>query len=658
MGPDLLKFAYKAFSQENFCRKFRCGLVLLGAILVAGVLFSRWLAVQVDREMRADLLNHARMVAEAIDINNIESLSGSEADLATPEYLRLKEQFSAVRAANPQCRFLYLMGNRTVEPASSAAAKAESKIFFFIDSEPIGSEDESPAGQVYEEAPEAYLRVFRTKAAAVEGPVTDRWGAWVSALIPLVDPHTNKLIAVLGMDVDARDWKQALAVRSMMPVGLTVLALVSILAVGSALLARRTNYIGHAPRWMKYIEVAMTVAIGLVLTLFAAWLAENQYERNQGDSFRHLAESRSAALAETFCDIQYIELEGLARFYEGSSSVTEQEFQNYTKYLTRNQFVQAWEWIPAVKASEKERFELDTGIKGFEIWQMNGAGQPEPVAGRDVYYPGLRVAPIEDNRKALGFDVGSEPSRRAALEEALRTHLTTATDPVTLVQETGTQKSMLIFRPVFFDAEHSVLRGFVLAVIRLGDFLASAGFSAPVAEELFLADSEKPFELLASSWPKGDVFKGGLIAQRPVLAFGKTFIITTRAKPEFFRMQSVRADVVVGVIGLFITSAIAIVLAVLLRRRQALEELVQERTNALQVANERLTMATDAAGIGVWEFDISTAFFIVDDWILRLYGLEKKKIRPHLRLYVRSSILMTVCGYWTKWIVSLMVNRH
>ncbi|GKT37384.1 hypothetical protein ADUPG1_003322, partial [Aduncisulcus paluster] len=238
-------FAPKIFSHGDFCKKFRCGLVLLGAIIVAGVLFSRWLAVQVEIEMRANLLNHARMVAEALDINNIEGLSGSESDLRTPEYLRLKEQFSAVH------------------------------------SEPLGSEDESPAGQVYEEVPEAYLRVFKTKTAVVEGPVNDRWGAWVSALIPLVDPHTNKLIAVLGMDVDARDWKREVAVRAMLPVGLTVLALVSILAASSALLARRISPIGYVSRWMKHIEVAMTVATGLVLTLFAAWLAESQYEYNQ-----------------------------------------------------------------------------------------------------------------------------------------------------------------------------------------------------------------------------------------------------------------------------------------------------------------------------------------------------------------------------------------
>ncbi|WP_320008992.1 response regulator [Maridesulfovibrio sp.] len=586
---------------------------------------------QVEEQTRAELLNCARMVAEAVDPKKIEKMTGTEADITTPEYLRLKEQLAAVRSANPQCRFIYLMGSREADPATTE--ENEDTIFFFIDSEPIGSEYESPAGQVYEEVSDGFRRIFNTKSAAVEGPVTDRWGAWISALIPLVDPHTNKLIAVLGMDVEARDWEWRVSVRAILPVILTVFALISVLAASSALLTRRARNGGSAARWMKSIEVGMTLSIGLILTLFAVWLAEIQYNQNRRYSFRHLAESRSAALAEKFCDIQNIELEGLARFYEGSNSVTGYEFQNYTKYLTRNPFVQAWQWVPAVKAADKKIFELSAGIESFKIWQMDSSGQPEPAEGRSVYYPGLRFAPIEGNNKSIGFDMGSEKVRRVALEEALRTRLTTASDPVTLVQKSGTQKGILVFRAVFNDLERLSLHGFVVAVIRLNDFLASVGSDSPVAEELFLVESEKPFEKIASAWPDGQALKWGLTANRPVLAFGKTFIITTHAKPQFFQMQSVRAGLVTGLIGLFITSAVAFVLAVLLRRRQALEEKVQEHTKALQVANERLTLATDAAGIGVWELDISSGLFIVDDWILRLYGIERGEFIPSLETF-------------------------
>ena len=87
-------------------------LILLTAILVAGSLTAWWLADRCDRQMRADLLARTRLVAEALNIDRIKPLAGTEADLTSPAYLQLKEQLAAVRTAEAKCRFVYLMGRR------------------------------------------------------------------------------------------------------------------------------------------------------------------------------------------------------------------------------------------------------------------------------------------------------------------------------------------------------------------------------------------------------------------------------------------------------------------------------------------------------------------------------------------------------------------
>ena len=418
----------------------------------------------------------------------------------------------------------------------------------------------------------------------------------------MVDPHTGEAVAVLGMDSDAHDWQWAVAARAALPVGLTSLALLAIVFSGSFLLDRRARGASPAPRRPVHLEVALTIAVGLVLTLFAAWLAQNEAARHQAEAFRHLAESRSAALAEAFRNLRDIELEGLARFYEDSDKVTAEEFQNYASYLTRNPSVQAWEWIPAVPAAGRERFEQvarTAGMAGFQIWQKDAAGRREPATGREVYYPVFRVTPEHGNRSAVGFDLGSEPIRRAALEVALRTGLTTASDPVTLVQETGRRKAILVYRPVFADAGRRTPQGLVLAVLRLEDVLAAAGPDPTVAEELLLARGDKPFDTLASSWGAGTSPRGKLTLHRPVLAFGKTFIVASHARPSFMRMQPARAGLGVGMAGLLLTAALAAVVSMLLRRRQALEKLVQERTTALRESEEQLAATLGSIGDGV-----------------------------------------------------------
>ena len=186
---------------------------LLSAIFVAGALFTWWLAVRAELEMREDLLNQTRLTAGAVAIKRLSALTGTEADLESPHYIRFKEQFASIRASNPQCRFVYLMGR-----------KPDGTVFIFVDSEPAGSKDYSPPGQVYEEVPDAFRDAFDTRAAVVVGPVSDRWGTWVSALVPLTDQQkSGDVLALLGMDIDARIWRWNVASRSALPVGLAML---------------------------------------------------------------------------------------------------------------------------------------------------------------------------------------------------------------------------------------------------------------------------------------------------------------------------------------------------------------------------------------------------------------------------------------------------
>ena len=197
-----------------------CSTALFLAVLAVWALFAGWAVQRADREIRAELLLQTRMVAQAISFERVKALAGTKADLDGPHYWRIKEQLTAVRSANPQCRFLYLMGR-----------KFDGTIFFFVDSERVNSKDYSPPGQELPEASEEFRRMFDTKTELVEGPVTDRWGVWISTLIPLTDPQTGAMIAVLGMDVDARIWKWNVAAKAALPAGLLLVLLIGIFAV-------------------------------------------------------------------------------------------------------------------------------------------------------------------------------------------------------------------------------------------------------------------------------------------------------------------------------------------------------------------------------------------------------------------------------------------
>jgi PAS domain S-box-containing protein len=212
------------------------------------------------------------------------------------------------------------------------------------------------------------------------------------------------------------------------------------------------------------------------------------------------------------------------------------------------------------------------------------------VPERPIYYPVRRIAPPAGNADALGFDQGSEPLRRKALEEAAQSGLETATNPVTLVQDGGSQNGMLIFRPVYEGggAGHTLgkLRGFVLAVLRLGTLLQPlAEDDNSLVEVSLLRNGFEP-ERLVTGLKGGSLPVSGLTLTRPAFVFGKVFAITAHAGPAFLDHYPRRAGWLAGAVGSAMSTILALFIGQVRRRRSDLEALVAARTLELTRSEE------------------------------------------------------------------------
>ena len=586
--------------------------VALLVIALAGALMSWWMVRRADRAMRDNLLQQTRLVAQAVSAEQVGALTGTVADVDTPNYLRLKAQLAAVRQAYPKCRFIYMMDRRPGR-----------RLVFLVDDSPVGHPDEAPAGMPYDDAPEAFLRVLETGAAEVAGPFSDRWGSFVSGCARVQDERTGNTIAILAVDFDAHTWRRDIA-GAATPALLLALALILVLLAGRSVLARRTRLGGSAPRWMQQIELVLVVAAGLAVTVFASWTAHEGERHARHGAFVQLGASRTHAVADVLRDLRSTELEGLARFYSGSDSVTPVEFRQYTAHLTRNPAVKTWAWLPAVPAERKADFEaaeLAAGAGEHRIWQLDPRGRRVPAAARDTYYPVSRVAPLEGNEVSLGYDLGSEPTSRAALDDAARTGLLTASAPIAPVQGTDGQQAVLVCDPVFDGERHEHLRGFAVAFLRPEGLLESAGASVlgtQLAVGLLGADGN--IQPLAATNPTGDPPGATLSMMRPVFAFGQTFALTAYADAGFMRLYPARAGRFTALMGLVLTAALAVVIGMVLHRRTVLEQLVAERTLELRESEQHLAATLRSIGDGVIACDAEGAVVSLNGVAERLTG--------------------------------------
>ena len=338
-------------------------------------------------------------------------------------------------------------------------------------------------------------------------------------------------------------------------------------------------------------------------------------------------------MIQCFQTLRDIELEGLSQFLEHSQEIDAVEFQKYTDHLIRNPYIQAWEWIPVVHRAEKENYEIPVPgqeVPGFSIWEKDPDGNRMLAKDRAVYYPVYFVAPMAKNAFAVGFDLGSEPLRREALEEACETGLVTATKPITLVQETGKQQAILIYRPVFSGDESHRLRGVALAVLRMGDVLQSAAPDQNVVLSLSFGNPESTPVLLASSLDRENHSLSPWSLSCPILAFGRTFLVDAFPGPYFGQNHPKRAGAMVLFSGTALTAALVVVMAMALNRRRQLEKMVAQRTVELEKSQanlihmmDRLKLAAHAARFGVWDLDLKTNRLEWDRWMHRLYGVDQ-----------------------------------
>jgi two-component system sensor histidine kinase EvgS len=233
------------------------GVVAAVLCVCAGAMFTWWNVRWNDAKLRQDLLQLAVIMARTINPDHVQTLSGTPADLDRPSYLRLKQQLAAMQSANDRYRFVYLMGRAH-----------DGRVFFFVDNEPISSEGYSGPGDLYGDASEQLTSIFAGGDAFVEGPLPDDWGVWVSALVPLVDPRTGKVLALFGLDVDARDWWWGVAARAGLPVGLMLALLVSLLmsvslARSRAIARRREHQLAESRK--KYRHLFESAQDGIVI---------------------------------------------------------------------------------------------------------------------------------------------------------------------------------------------------------------------------------------------------------------------------------------------------------------------------------------------------------------------------------------------------------
>lgn len=168
--------------------------IVLFAYLIACFFIMNAIYAAYYETEKNNIIDYAKSTKLFINPIDIKSLEVRFEDTEKENYKFLKNNLVELKHSGNNIKFAYLM------------KKIDDKIYFLVDSENPESEDYSYPGQLYFEATPIDFEPFISKQTVVTDEVSDRWGTWISVLVPVIDQ--NEVIAVLGLDYDAIKFKQ------------------------------------------------------------------------------------------------------------------------------------------------------------------------------------------------------------------------------------------------------------------------------------------------------------------------------------------------------------------------------------------------------------------------------------------------------------------
>lgn len=238
-------------------------------------------------------------------------------------------------------------------------------------------------------------------------------------------------------------------------------------------------------------------------------------------------------------------LHGVQGLYASSQEVTRREFHTYLAVQQVDRHfpgIHGIGYLPLLSGAALARHEAGVRAEGYPGYAVRPTGQ------RAWHAPITYLEPLNDsNLLAFGYDIASEPVRRAALEQARDTGEAAMTGKIRLVQDGDSAQAygFLIVLPVYengvphasVEQRRAALRAWVFAPFRMGDLMAGVGGESARQLDLEIYDGAQLAEpaLMYDSLPGAlsSAASGSLLSRQAITIAGHAWTLRVRAMPGF-----------------------------------------------------------------------------------------------------------------------------
>jgi PAS domain S-box-containing protein len=350
---------------------------------------------------------------------------------------------------------------------------------------------------------------------------------------------------------------------------------------------------GHAPLLMALLVFVLTLLI-----TFAAWSsAQRNAETQLREAFDYRTRDMGNSIVRRVLVYEQV-LRGARGFLRGSVDLSRAEFAEYYQVL-----------------------QLDQSFPGLEALAIATALRPGAVAAyeeqvRNDGFPDYRVHPVQDgeprtaishiepfnarNLRAFGYDMYSEPVRRAAMAAARDSGQAALSGKVVLVQEGGASNDsgVLMYLPVYrsgrdvetVEQRRAALVGWIYAPFQMNDLMRGVGGIAAPHLDIEIYDGDRmTTETLLYRSPGPERAEAPRLSSTTRMAMaGRTWTVRMASSANLEATLDHERPQMVAATGVVLGALVSMVVWLLAGSRRRALQLARAMTLELRESHDRI----------------------------------------------------------------------
>jgi len=383
-------------------------------------------------------------------------------------------------------------------------------------------------------------------------------------------------------------------------------------------------------QWLPWLVLAIALcATGLL------WQgAQHQLERERQAEFNNSVQEAVRDI-ELRMETYKLLLHGLQGLFASSRDVSRYEFHTYVATLdlqTRYPGIQGLGYSIIVPQGRVNAHVAAVRASGFSHYDIRPDASKRQFITSIIY-----IEPFsERNQRAFGYDMYSDPVRRAAMERAQALNKAALSGKIVLQQESNEnpQPGFVMFLPV--HAPHDpldrspVINGWVHAHFRADDLMSALANAHKMKIDFAIYDGEQVTEQSRLSGTgfratKRDFDKDQLVTTRQLTIAGHLWTLDARSLSGLDAGLDQSQPRIILIAGIGSSFLLTILMQMLIHGRTHALRLAKDMNSELIESEYRWKYALEGAGEGVWDWDIKTGYMFKSRRLKDLLGYAEEE---------------------------------